>query len=685
MGGVRTGEQLQSRPGPAIAGPRAGDRRPSHRRRWAVVAAYLLAGLVLFAAYARLSQTYTLNSDSANILLMGSDLLHGNLLLHSWYMSDVSFYPTELPQYALLESFLGLRAETGHIAAGMTYTLVLLFAVMLARAGSSGRRRVIRTLIAGGIMLAPQLGLGIFAMDLSVGHIGTAAPLLLIWLLLDRTERSAPRWSVPVLIAVLLAWVQVADPIVYVVGIGPLGIASALRVIRGWRRAEGSRWRRLTAQWYDLMLGAAAVAAAGLAWIANNLLSALGGYTVNRLPFYLTPWSDLHYNWPAGWKVLEVFGANYTGLSGIPLALAFLHMASIALVVYALARVAWRFFAVSLVDEILAIGIVLNIVLYLLTNASDEAAHEVAIIVPFGAALTARVLVSSGGMVLARDRFLVRHGGPAGRGAHRFQSVGRVSLAHWAQVTGRALAAAWVRPTGSVRVSRRVVAHGRVRLVGWFGKPVRVLIGWFSKPGRVLARGWSWLVRWIRVVCRFVAAVCVRVARWLRLPRGVRLARRAGRSRRLRVAGAVAGVLVLIGYAAGLGWEVTKPAVPAANTSLATWLADHHLTYGLSGYWTSSVVTLNSGNKVQVRALMQHTMHADLWMSKESWYDPQTHYANFIVLDNASGYFAHWEPLGLIKQYFGTPAKIYHDSPYTILVWNRNLLLSIPGNPTIPG
>ncbi len=661
MGGLRTGEQTQPRPGPAIAEPWARDRRPSHRRRWAVVAAYLLSGLVLLAAYARLSQTYTLNSDSANILLMGSDLLHGNLLLHSWYMSDVSFYPTELPQYALLESFLGLRAETGHIAAGMTYTLVLLFAVMLARAGSSGRRRLIRTLIAAGIMLAPQLGLGIFAMDLSVGHIGTAAPLLLMWLLLDRTERSAPRWSVPVLIAVLLAWVQVADPIVYVVGIGPLGIACALRIIRGWLKGEGSWWRRLTAQRYYLALGAAAVAAAGLAWIANNVLSALGGYTVNRLPFYLTPWSDLHYNWPAGWKVLEVFGANYTGLGGIPLVLAFLHMASVALVVCALARVAWRFFGASLVDEILAVAIVLNIVLYLLTNASDEAAHEVAIIVPFGAALAARVLVSAGYPGLARDRFPVRNKGSVGRGAHRFPSPRRVRLAGRAQLTGHALAVGWFRVVGWVQVPGRVVAAGRVRLTGW----VRV-------PGRVLARGWSWLVRWVRVPGRIMVAG------------GVRVARRVGRSRQIRLAGAVAGILVLIGYAAGLGWEVTQPALPAANTTLATWLADHHLTYGLSGYWTSSSVTMNSGDQVQVRALMQHSMRADLWMSKESWYDPQTHYANFIVLDNEPGYFSHWEPLGLIKKYFGTPARTYHDAPYTIMVWHRNLLTSIPGNPTIP-
>ena len=201
------------------------------------------------------------------------------------------------------------------------------------------------------------------------------------------------RWYVPVLTAVLLAWALVADPIVYVVGVGPLGAVAAARVIRGLVKRQrpldrtGSR-----RQWYDLSLGAAAVAATALAWVVNNLLSAMGGYTVNRLPFYLTPWHHLHNDVPAAWKVLEIFGANYTGLSGVWLVLAFLHMASVLVVLWALARVAWRFFSVSLVDQVLAVAIVLNVVLYLLTNAADEAAHEVAVIVPFGAALAARVL-----------------------------------------------------------------------------------------------------------------------------------------------------------------------------------------------------------------------------------------------------------------------------------------------------
>src|SRR5271169_7076944 len=204
MGGLRAGAETQPVASPpSSGGPAEHEGRPDVRGRWAAVAAYLLAGVALFVVYLRLFETYTLNSDSANILLMASDLLHGNLLLHHWYMSDVSFYPTELPQYALLVGLLGLHMQTAHVAAAMTYTLTFLLAVLLARSGSTGRAAMIRTLIAAGIMLAPQIGLGVFALDLSVGHIGTSIPLLLIWLLLDK---MSTRWYVPVLTAVLLAW-----------------------------------------------------------------------------------------------------------------------------------------------------------------------------------------------------------------------------------------------------------------------------------------------------------------------------------------------------------------------------------------------------------------------------------------------------------------------------------------------
>ena len=137
MGGLRAGAEPHSIASPASAGSGEREGGPGVRRRWAAVAGYVLSGVVLFVAYLRLSETYSLNSDSANILLMGWDLLHGHLLLHGWYMSDVSFFPTELPQYALLESFLGPHMQTAHVAAAMTYTLTFLLAVLLARSGGA--------------------------------------------------------------------------------------------------------------------------------------------------------------------------------------------------------------------------------------------------------------------------------------------------------------------------------------------------------------------------------------------------------------------------------------------------------------------------------------------------------------------------------------------------------------------
>ena len=59
--------------------------------RWPGRAVFLLVLAVLFAAYLRLSKTYPENSDEANILLMASDLAHGNLYLSGWNVSDVPF------------------------------------------------------------------------------------------------------------------------------------------------------------------------------------------------------------------------------------------------------------------------------------------------------------------------------------------------------------------------------------------------------------------------------------------------------------------------------------------------------------------------------------------------------------------------------------------------------------------
>jgi len=73
----------------AAAQPETG-RAPARRasaRRLLAVAATALAVALLFLAYLRVSRTYPENSDESNDLLMAWDMLHGNVLLHGWYLS----------------------------------------------------------------------------------------------------------------------------------------------------------------------------------------------------------------------------------------------------------------------------------------------------------------------------------------------------------------------------------------------------------------------------------------------------------------------------------------------------------------------------------------------------------------------------------------------------------------------
>src|SRR6266536_4350667 len=104
---------------------------------WAGLVA--LAAAVLFFCYWRQSQAVPLSSDGSSNVLQAWAMLPGNLLLHNWWVSDVSFYTTELPQYMLIEALAGLGPWVVHAAAAMTYTLLVLLAAFLAKGADPPR------------------------------------------------------------------------------------------------------------------------------------------------------------------------------------------------------------------------------------------------------------------------------------------------------------------------------------------------------------------------------------------------------------------------------------------------------------------------------------------------------------------------------------------------------------------
>jgi hypothetical protein len=279
-----------------------------------------------------------------------------------------------------------------------------------------------------------------------------------------------------------------------------------------------------------------------MAWSAERLLRALGGYALHPVPFQLRTLHELRGSVRGIGQVLELFGADFAGLHGVPAALAVLHLVSVVLAGAAVLRVSWRFFRVTLVDQVLAVAVVLLVLIYLGTTASEEGAHEIAMVAPFAAALTARMLAAP-----------------------------------------------------------------------------------------ILAR--------------------------------------AARAPRAMVAGVLAGALVLGGYLAGLGYGITRPYQPPADSALASWLVAHHLRYGLANYWQSSSVTVDSGGRVAVRAVNTATLTPRPWMSDEAWYNPTLHQANFLILDSSPNSVPR-----LVQRKFGAPSRTYHVGQCTVFVWHRNLL-----------
>src|SRR6185437_474318 len=135
--------------------------------------------------------------------------------------------------------------------------------------------------------------------------------------------------------------------------------------------------------------------------------------------------------------------------------------------------------------------------------------------------------------------------------------------------------------------------------------------------------------------------------------------------------------LALAGGVAIVAYSATRPPDPAQRYKLtASWLAAHDLHYGLAGFWDASIVTVDSGDRVQVRPVrsFQARIVTTPSESKASWYDPQRHYANFVVARR------RWTCSGVCVgvrapiMSFGPPAATYHVGPYTVLVWNKNLL-----------
>ena len=386
----------------------AGETRRARLARWAWPAALAVAAVVLFFCYLRLSRTVSNGSDGADQALQAWDMLHGNWLLRGWTVGDVSYYTTELPEYMLVELIRGFGPDVIHVAAAVTYTLLVLLAALLAKGRATGREGVVRALIASGILLAPQLHHGIALLIQQPDHIGTQVPLLVIFMVLDRglpgdDPRPAGRWYIPAAIAVMLTWVTVADRVAVFDAALPLVAVCGLRAF--WALVHDRK--PLASLWFEVSLMAAGIFSFGASVLVVSAIEHLGGYT--PLPLITTPASASAI--PAHLAltiegIVTVYGAYFGGLSaGVAVAFALVHLAGLALALWGVCRAFRRFFSASdLIVPVLATGIVINLAAYILSvrPVTWFDTREILVVLPFGAVLAGRLLAEP----LARARLV---------------------------------------------------------------------------------------------------------------------------------------------------------------------------------------------------------------------------------------------------------------------------------------
>jgi hypothetical protein len=516
------------------------------RRRWLSVAVWTLSVVAAFACYLRLARTRAVNSDGSAQALQAWDMLHGNLLLHGWLLSDVSFYTTELPEYMLVELVRGLNTDVVHVAAAVTYALVVVLAAALAKGHTTGRAALVRVLITVGIMLAPQLSEGINVLISSPDHIGTTVPLLALWAIVDRAR---PRWYVPVVAAVVLGWVTFADTLVLFIGVLPLALVCAVR----GARAVLATGESVAAHRYELGLGAGALLGGGAGWLALQHRPS-GSFALWPTTAHVISSPSVlpqHLGVTAR-GLLLLGGADFGGQPfDAATAVLVLHLVGVVLAALGVLAALARFSrGKDLVDDVLVTAVVVNLALYVLSTDAVAVyfSREMAPVLPFAAVLAGRMFAD-----------------------------------------------------------------------------------------RVLA---------------------------------------------LRLAPAVL-LLVLAGYLGGLGYELAQPSVPAQNQQLATWLAEHHLDRGLSGYWQSNVVTLATKEQVrvlQLRVAGQRVVPYE-WEVKLSWLDSRHNSANFVVLAPSVAEYPGFTNTAAVLATFGPPAHDYHVGPYQVLVYRKNLLADLRSGP----
>jgi hypothetical protein len=362
--------------------------RRSLSARLGPVGLLVLVTAVFFSLSLAQSMRQVWNADTANVTLQGWDMVHGQVLLHGWWSTDVNFYTFDLPIYALSVLAFGLTSTAPHVAGAIVYTLTFLAAAWLAKGRSSGAAAWLRVALVAVLMTVTLfMGITVVTVMMVPDHSGTICFFLIAYVLYERFADR--RWGPWAMLAVLTLG-QIGDVSTRYVLVPSLLVVWAI---------EHLRTRRLRTP--ETRLALAAIASLPLSYGLRAAMIHLGSYYLSKAHTGIAPLSTWHWHFTGTWEsLLSLFGVDVTHFPGPTATRASItFIGGIALVcgVLSLLRTLIRWKHVDAADRLLTVAIIIYLAAYEFSTVAAPGGgggYEFVGIVAMSAVLSARAIAS---------------------------------------------------------------------------------------------------------------------------------------------------------------------------------------------------------------------------------------------------------------------------------------------------
>ena len=282
------------------------DGPPPHtsRSRLRPVSAMVLVTAVFFALTLALSFRATWDADTANVTLQGWDMIHGQVLLHGWWSTDVNFYTFDLPIYALTVLVFGLGDAAPHVAGSVVYTLIFVAACWLAKGRSTGSALWLRVALVALFMSAAMFNGNAVGTYITVpDHDGTFCFFLVAYVLYSRFADR--RWTPWVMLA-LLTLGQISDLTTRYILVPSLLVVWAVEHLRARRLRTPESW-----------LALAAVGSVVLSFALRTAMIHLGAYYLAKANTKLAPASQAGWHFTGTWEsLMSLYGVDFADFPG---------------------------------------------------------------------------------------------------------------------------------------------------------------------------------------------------------------------------------------------------------------------------------------------------------------------------------------------------------------------------------